>query len=95
MAILLPLGAGASDTQPGCDQVVLGTDGVIRPETSGMTCSQIRRMLGGVPAEPGGWLQESPFTGRFWKCHRNEPRANRPLVRCELHAAHFSIRRRS
>jgi len=93
-AILLTLGTGPADAAAGCDQTVLGAEGVIRPETSGMNCRQIKQMITAVPAEPGGYLVESPITGRLWKCHRNEPHSRRPLLRCELHAAHFSVHRR-
>ncbi len=83
-----PAGAAA----PGrCDQIVLGVAGKIRPESSGMTCRQIKRMNTGVA--PGGapYLLESPFTGRFWKCRTRGTRPKAPLLRCELGSRRFSI----
>jgi hypothetical protein len=91
-AAVLAAGCSASAaTDIGCDQIVLGVAGTIHPETSGMTCRQIRRMNSGV--SPGGapyWV-ESPFSGRLWKCRTHGSRPMAPLLRCEVGERRFSI----
>lgn len=90
-AALSAPGATGAAAPGGCEQIVLDVAGKIRPETSGMTCRQIKRMNTGVV--PGGapYLLESPFTGRFWKCRTRGPRPKAPLLRCELDGRRFSI----
>jgi hypothetical protein len=82
---------GAAAGSPGCDQTVLGTAGKIRPESSGMGCRQIKEMIIGIPPDSRPYLQESPFTGQFWKCRGRGNRPTGPLLQCELNAARFSI----
>jgi hypothetical protein len=92
VAAALATAGPASAAAPGrCEQIILDVAGEIRPETSGMTCRQIKRMNTGVA--PGGapYLLESPFTGRFWTCRTRGPRRKAPLLRCELGNRHFSI----
>ena len=90
-ATLATVASPADAAVSGCDQTVLGVAGVIRPESSGMTCRQIKRMNSGVM--PGGapYLLESPFTGRFWKCRTRGPHPAAPLLRCELGPRRYSI----
>jgi hypothetical protein len=84
-------GSSAAARATGCDQTVLGTPGKIHPETSGMSCGQIKEMVTSI--SPGGqpYLFESPFTGKLWKCRARGNRPTAPLLRCELKAARFSI----
>jgi hypothetical protein len=92
IAAVLAAGCSANAaTDSGCDQTVLGVAGTIRPETSGMTCRQIRRMNSAV--SPGGapYFVESPFTERLWKCRTRGSRPTTPLLRCELGERRFSI----
>ena len=90
-ALALGCGSSAAARATGCDQTVLGTAGRIRPETSGMSCRQIKEMVTSI--SPGGqpYLFESPFTGKLWKCRARGSRPTAPLLRCELNAARFSI----
>jgi hypothetical protein len=92
IAAVLAIGSSATAAPDrGCDQEILGVAGTIRPETSGMTCRQIRRMNSGV--SPGGapYFVESPFTGRLWKCRTRGSRPTAPLLRCERNERRFSI----
>jgi hypothetical protein len=90
--IALALHAGGAAGQlPGCDQTVLGTAGKIRPENSGMSCRRIKEMIIAISPDSQPYLQESPFTGQFWKCRGRGNRPTGPLLRCELNAARFSI----
>ena len=82
---------GAAAGSPGCDQTVLGTAGKIRPETSGMSCRQIKEMIVGISPDSRPFLTESPISGKFWKCRGRGNRPTGPLLRCELNAARFSI----
>jgi hypothetical protein len=82
---------GATAGSPGCDQTVLETAGKVRPESSGMSCRQIKEMIIAIPPDSRPYLQESPFTGEFWKCRGRGSRPTGPLLRCELNAARFSI----
>ena len=90
-ALALGCGSSAAARATGCDQIVLETAGKIRPETSGMSCGQIKEMVTSI--SPGGqpYLFESPFTGKLWKCRARGSRPTAPLLRCELNAARFSI----
>lgn len=97
LALLVALAAlalhagGASARTPGCDQTILGTAGVIRPESSGMSCRRIKEMVTSVSPGPQPYLFESPFTGNYWKCLARSNRSTGPLLRCELKAKRFSI----
>jgi len=82
---------GATASSPGCDQTVLGTAGKIRPESSGISCRQIKEMIFAIPPDSRPYLQESPLTGKFWKCRGRGNRPTGPLLRCELNATRFSI----
>jgi hypothetical protein len=83
--------ASAAATRSGCKQIVLGVAGMIRPESSGLTCRQIKRMNEAV--SPGGtpYLVESPDTGLYWKCRTRGSRPAAPLLRCEREGHRFSI----
>ncbi len=87
---LTACGSQAAADSP-CGQMVLETAGKIRPESSGMTCRQIKEMIIATPPDSSPYLQESPFTGRNWKCRGRGDRPTGPLLRCELGEAHFSI----
>jgi hypothetical protein len=97
LAILVALVAlalhagGASAGTPGCDQMILGAAGEIRPESSGMSCRRIKEMVTSVSPGPQPYLFESPFTGKYWKCLAPGTRSADPLLRCELKAKRFSI----
>jgi hypothetical protein len=75
----------------GCRQEVRGEAGVIRPETSRLSCAAIDEMLFGIPSEPQAYsiLGESPRL--LWKCRLYPASAQRVLLRCQHHKWHFTV----
>ena len=75
----------------GCRQEVRGEAGVIRPETSRLSCAAINEMLFGIPSEPGPYsiLGESPRL--LWKCRLYPASAQRVLIDCQHHKRHFAV----
>jgi hypothetical protein len=76
----------------GCAQVVHDVPGRVVPETSGMSCAAIKRMIQAAPSEPGGYLLEGP-SGVLWKCRLYRPSSPRLLLRCAYKAHRFSVLR--
>jgi hypothetical protein len=79
----------------GCAQIVLGVQGRVVPETSGLTCAGVKRVLGGgVPATPGGYLIETREPRVIWKCHKYPSKGTSPdLIACSHGRKSFAIRR--
>jgi hypothetical protein len=82
-------------TDRGCAQVVLGVQGRVVPETSGLTCAGVKRMLGGgVPATPGGYMWETTEPDVTWKCHKYPSKGtSSDLIACSHRGKSFAIRR--
>lgn len=86
-------GASADSTAlgpRGCDQTVLGTPGKIRPESSGLSCAAIKKLLSSVPAEPGGFLLSGESPDVVWKCNLYSARSA-DLVSCQRGLRKFRI----
>jgi hypothetical protein len=79
----------------GCAQIVLGVQGRVVPETSGLTCAGVKRVIGvGVPATPGGYLIGTREPRVFWKCHKYPSKGtSTDLISCSRGGRSFAIRR--
>jgi len=75
----------------GCREEVQGVVGVIRPETSSLSCAQIKKLIEVRPNEPGGFVVIGEEPRRLWKCEVYVPKKSRVLLSCTHHQEHFSI----
>lgn len=78
----------------GCRQEVLGEAGVIRPETSRMSCTAINKMFDSIPSEPQAFLMQGESRLLLWKCRFYGTDQGSVLIRCESDKRHFSIVKR-
>jgi len=76
---------------PDCRRDIRGVTGVIRPETSKLTCTEIDSLTFGLPAEPESYLIEGDSPGMHWKCRFRLPEEQAVLLRCVYRQKHFSI----
>lgn len=75
----------------GCRQEVLGEAGVIRPETSRLSCTAINRMIDSIPSEPQAYLLQGEAPRLLWKCRFYGTEQGSVLLRCENDKRYFSI----
>jgi hypothetical protein len=89
-------GAPAGASAKGCLQNVHGVQGVVRPETSRLSCRQIVLQIQALPASPGSFLLEvsAPQGDGLWKCRLLDARRGQLLLKCAYGKSHFSIVRR-
>lgn len=76
---------------PNCRREIRGVTGVIRPETSKLSCAVIDELTFGLPAEPQAYLIGGESPGMNWKCRYYSPAAKSVLLRCSYRQKHFSI----
>lgn len=83
---------GASAMSSGsCREEVQGVAGVIRPETSSLSCAQIKELIEVRPSEPGGFVAIGEEPHRLWKCQVYVPKKSRVLLSCTHHQENFGI----
>lgn len=75
----------------GCQEEVQKVAGVIRPETSGLSCAQVKELVEVRPSEPGGFLAISEEPHGLWKCRVYVPKKSKILLGCTHHQEHFDI----
>lgn len=75
----------------GCHEEVQGIAEMIRPETSGLGCAQIKKLIEVRPSEPGGFVAIGEEPHRLWKCQVYVPKKSRVLLSCTHHQEHFGI----
>jgi hypothetical protein len=80
-----------SQESGGCHEEVQRTAGVIQPETSGLSCAQIKKLIEVQPSEPGGFLLSGDEPHRTWKCRIYVPQKSKVLLGCTHHQKHFSV----
>jgi hypothetical protein len=94
--VLATVGCGANVAGAeigGCDLGVREHAATLKPRSSGMSCAQIDRMIGGLPAEPGGFLLgDLNQKNVYWHCHLYAPiEPGSPILHCILGRREFEI----
>ncbi len=64
--------------------------GQIRPESSKLTCSEIKGLIGARPPAPETYVIMEP-SQRQWKCHLPSPGEGELLMLCKHHRMQFSV----
>lgn len=87
--------SSASIADQGCAQIVLGVEGRVDPETSGLTCAGVKEVLGGtVSPTPGVYFIETGEPRVTWKCHKYPSKGtSTDLLACSHGKQAFAIRR--
>jgi hypothetical protein len=100
IAVAIPLagcggGSSAHLADQGCAQIVLGVEGRVVPETSGLSCAGVKEVIGGaVPATAGGYLLGAGEPEVTWKCHMYPSQgSSADLLSCSHGKQAFAIRR--
>lgn len=81
----------AISRESGCHDEVQEVAGVIRPETSGLSCAQIKKLIEVQPSDPGGFLVIGEEPHRLWKCRIYVPKKSKVSLGCTHHQEHFSV----
>lgn len=94
----LAIGLGAcggtvSADYSGCNEVVEGVQGTVRPETSGLSCKAIKAIIEVRPPTPGAYVTETSSPKRTWKCRIFDVEHAPVLLRCHDHSARFTVAR--
>ena len=84
------MAAPESPAVSGCRQDVESAPGKILPETSELTCSQIKQLIAFAPAEAGKYLLEGGSGGPQWQCQKFGP-GSKHLLECSYQKRHFAI----
>lgn len=79
----------------GCQREISGVTGVIRTETSKLSCAEINKLVSSIPGEPDNYLIEGDSPRLFWKCRYYGTKAGPVLLRCQNGKRHFSIVKKS
>lgn len=79
----------------GCEQIVHDVPAQVMPETSGMSCVEIKEMIEVGPPEPGVYFLESPVSHLSWKCHLYDVNTSTLLLRCTHSRHQFSLVRQT
>lgn len=83
---------GLVETSTGChEEIWEGVPGVVRPETSGLTCTAIKELIKYRPSEPQGFLVSNESSNLRWKCQLYPAKAHLILLQCAHHQKHFSV----
>ncbi len=75
----------------GCRTEFDGVTGVDRPETSGLSCDDIDRLIDTMPSEPETFLTSGDSPRLLWKCKFYGTEGQRVLFWCEHDNRHFRI----
>jgi len=90
VVVVAGCGSGAAADDGGCDQSVRGVAGVIHPETSKLSCSEIRSIIQFIPTTPGAFIVESKAPRLSWDCVLYG-RSSQTLIRCHRPRRAFSV----
>ena len=88
---IVACGGSATAGAPGCEQIVHEVPGLIQPETSGLTCNQLKRLVQNVPATLGAFLLEGFHAGALWRCRLFNSHVSSRLLLCRRGKSRFSI----
>jgi hypothetical protein len=75
----------------GCGMLIRGVTGVVRPESSNLTCAAVKEIIDSVPSKPQKYLVISESPHLLWKCQLYPVKAQGVLLRCAHRQKHFSI----
>lgn len=79
-------------TAGGChEEVWERVPGLVRPETSNLTCTAIKELIKFRPSEPQGFLVSDESSNLRWKCRLYPAKGHLVLLRCARRRRHFSI----
>ena len=84
-------GSAASSRSAGCGTDIHEAPGVIRPETSHLSCAEISHMIGALPAEPQRFVIISESPHALWKCRLYPPSEREVQLSCAHHQERFRI----
>lgn len=78
----------------GCVMTVRGREAQIRPETSRLSCLDIRGLVTSLPVHPGRFSIVGGEPRVLWNCRYFGVRAGLIVLRCNHHRSlHFSLRK--
>lgn len=75
----------------GCRENIRGVNAVIKPETSGVHCTDIKNLIFGLPSEPQVYFIRGEKPHLRWKCRFYGTEQGSVLLRCEHNNRHFEI----
>jgi len=75
----------------GCRHIIRGVIGLTKPENSRLSCSDIHKLVFGLPSEPQAYVIIGEAPRLLWTCRYFGIGARRVLLRCQHHAWHFSV----
>jgi len=88
-------GSTATAEDLGCTLTVRETETTIHPETSRLSCAEVRDLLPSLPSRPGHFLMVRGTPRLLWHCQYFGVRAGPVVLRCNHHhSRHFSVRRK-
>jgi len=85
-------GSPEASLSQGChEEIWEGVGGLVRPETSDLTCAAIKKLIEFRPSEPQRYLVMGESPHIRWKCRLNSAQGHVVLLRCIHHRKHFSV----
>ena len=84
-------GDAVSADASGCRETVQGVDGMVMPETSGLSCMEIKKIIELRPSSPGGFLAIASSPHMVWKCDVMPGNSRELLLRCRHHRRAFTV----
>jgi hypothetical protein len=85
----------AAGVTSGCQREYGGVKAVDRPETSGLNCAAIDKLIDTMPSEPEAFVTIGGSPRLLWKCRFYGTEARRVLLRCQHDEKQFSIVKRA
>lgn len=83
---------GLVGTSGGChEEIWEGVPGLVRPETSTLTCTAVKKLIKFRPSEPQSFLVSDELSKLRWKCQLYPAKGHSVLLRCTHHQKHFSV----
>jgi hypothetical protein len=61
-------GSDALREPGGCETLIRGTIGIVRPESSKLTCATVKRIIGSIQSKPQKYVVISESPHLLWKC---------------------------
>jgi hypothetical protein len=94
-AVCIAGSACASSAVParssGCREEVHGIAGKIFPETSGLSCAQIKKLIEVRPSGSRGFVAIGEHPRGLWRCQVHRPDKTGVLLRCTRRRQRFSV----
>lgn len=85
-------GSPVSEESGGCGMDLHGVAGVIRPESSDLTCETIKDdLLDAIPSKPQSFVIIGSSPHLLWKCQLYAAKTHPVLLQCSHHRKHFSV----